>query len=165
DEDGEIARKFGVPFGPGATVKAKDADGNPIEFKRAGTAARWTFVVGKDGKLAYKNTKVNPLDDAKKITQLITKAGDKCGGVSRGDPVTAHGSPGARTDLWNRFRDPARCQRVALRGLRPVAGLAQAARPRRYGSASGLGGGGWRGVLWGGFWAVPPCPGLLRGTA
>jgi peroxiredoxin Q/BCP len=77
DEEGEIARKFGVPFGPGATVKAKDADGNPFEFKRAGTAARWTFVVGKDGKLAYKNTKVNPVEDAKKITEFITKAEGK----------------------------------------------------------------------------------------
>jgi peroxiredoxin Q/BCP len=77
DEEGELAKKFGVPFGPGASVKTKDADGNLIELKRAGTAARWTFVVGKDGKLAYKNTQVNPVDDAKKITEFITKAQDK----------------------------------------------------------------------------------------
>ena len=52
DEEGLIAKKYGVPFGPGATVKAKDAEGKPFEFKRAGTAARWTFVVDKDGKIA-----------------------------------------------------------------------------------------------------------------
>jgi peroxiredoxin Q/BCP len=77
DEDGAVARKFGVPFGSGATVKAKDAEGKAIEFKRAGTAARWTFVVGKDGKVAYKNSKVTPAEDAKRITEFIEKAGGK----------------------------------------------------------------------------------------
>jgi len=73
DEEGTVAKMFGVPVGPGATVKAKDADGKLIEFKRNATAARWTFVVDKDGKIAYKNTKVTPTDDAKKITEFITK--------------------------------------------------------------------------------------------
>jgi peroxiredoxin Q/BCP len=77
DEDGAVAKLFGVPFGPGGTVRTKDADGNVIELKRAGTAARWTFVVDKGGKIAYRNTKVIPADDAKKITEFITQAGDK----------------------------------------------------------------------------------------
>jgi peroxiredoxin Q/BCP len=77
DEEGAVAKAFGVPFGPGATVKAKNADGKPIEFKRAGTAARWTFIIDKNGKLAYKNTKVTPADDAKKITEFITRAEEK----------------------------------------------------------------------------------------
>jgi len=77
DEEGAIAKRFGVPFGVGAAVKAKDADGKPIEFRRAGTAARWTFVIGKDGKVAYKNTKVVPADDAKAITEFIAKAEEK----------------------------------------------------------------------------------------
>ena len=58
-------------------MKAKDADGKPIEITRAGTAARWTFVIGKDGTVAYKNTKVNPADDAKKIAEFITNAEKK----------------------------------------------------------------------------------------
>jgi len=77
DEDGEVAKRFGVPVGPGATVKAKGADGQPFEFKRSVTAARWTFVVGKDGKIAYKNTKVTPADDAKKVAEFIAKADEK----------------------------------------------------------------------------------------
>jgi thioredoxin-dependent peroxiredoxin len=77
DEEGSLAKMFGVPVGAGATVKAKDADGKPIEIKRAVTAARWTFVVGKDGKIAYKNIKVTPADDAKKITEFITQAEGK----------------------------------------------------------------------------------------
>lgn len=77
DEDGAIAKKFGVPLGPGGKVKAKDADGNVIEITRAVTAARWTFVVGKDGAIAYKNTKVNPPLDAKAIAEFIAKAEGK----------------------------------------------------------------------------------------
>jgi len=77
DEDGTVAKLFGVPFSKGAKVKAKDAGGQPIEFERAGTAARWTFIVGKDGKIAYKNTKVSPADDAKKIAEFLAKAEEK----------------------------------------------------------------------------------------
>jgi peroxiredoxin Q/BCP len=77
DEDGAIARKFGVPVGPGGKVKAKGADGNVVEIRREVTSSRWTFVIGKDGTVAYKNTKVVPADDAKRITEFITKSEDK----------------------------------------------------------------------------------------
>ena len=77
DEDGAVARKFGVPVGPGGKVKAKDADGKPVEVSRAVTAGRWTFLIGKDGKVAYKNTKVVPATDAKRITEFIAKSEGK----------------------------------------------------------------------------------------
>jgi thioredoxin-dependent peroxiredoxin len=76
DEAGEAAKKFGVPFGPAGTAKFK-IDKEVVEFKRAGTASRWTFVVGKDGKIAYKNMKVDPVTDAKKITEFIANADKK----------------------------------------------------------------------------------------
>jgi peroxiredoxin Q/BCP len=77
DEEGKVAKLFGVPFGKGGKVKAKDADGQPIEIERAGTASRWTFVIGKDGKIAYKNTKVLPAQDAKAISEFIAKEAEK----------------------------------------------------------------------------------------
>jgi peroxiredoxin Q/BCP len=77
DEDGAIARLFGVPVGKGAKVRAKDAVGKPIEITRKATASRWTFIVNKDGKIAYKNTKVNPALDAKAITAFINKTEGK----------------------------------------------------------------------------------------
>jgi peroxiredoxin Q/BCP len=77
DEDAAVCKAFGVPVGPGGKAKSKDADGNPIEVTRAGTATRWTFVIGKDGKVAYKNTKVTPALDAKAITEFITNAEKK----------------------------------------------------------------------------------------
>jgi peroxiredoxin Q/BCP len=77
DEEGALCKLFGVPFTAGATVKSKDADGKPLEFQRAGTAARWTFLVGPDGKIAYKNVKVIPADNAKKIAEFIDAAEKK----------------------------------------------------------------------------------------
>jgi thioredoxin-dependent peroxiredoxin len=71
DEDGSLARRFGVPVGAGGEVKAKDANGKLMTLKRNVTAARWTFIIGKDGKIAYKNTKVDPVKDSKQVADII----------------------------------------------------------------------------------------------
>ena len=73
DEAGKLAGTFGVPVGKGAKVKAKDADGQPLTVERAVTAARWTFVLGRDGQVVYKNTHVDPLKDAKEVADLIDR--------------------------------------------------------------------------------------------
>lgn len=70
DEKGELARKFGVPTKAGGAVKIK-FDGQDLTVERGVTASRWTFVISKDGKLAYKNDKVNPAEDSKQILALI----------------------------------------------------------------------------------------------
>jgi peroxiredoxin Q/BCP len=77
DEEGVVARKFGVPVGPRGKVKSKDADSNPIEITRNATIARWTFVIDKDGKVAYKNSKVIAAEGAKEIVEFIEKAEKK----------------------------------------------------------------------------------------
>ena len=75
---GKAARMFGVPFGKGATVKVRARPpAEAYQFERSGTAARWTFIIDPDGKVAYKNTKVTPADDAKKITAFIEQAQKK----------------------------------------------------------------------------------------
>jgi len=73
DEDGTVAKKFGVPLGAGGQVKTKNADGKEVVLKRSSTAARWTFVVGKDGKIARKNTKVSPGLDSQQVAEFIEK--------------------------------------------------------------------------------------------
>jgi peroxiredoxin Q/BCP len=79
DWDGSVARKFGIPLGKGGEVRPRDTQNKPILdpegkqliLKREVTAARWTFIIGKDGKVLYKNTKVNPTEDAKQVTAFI----------------------------------------------------------------------------------------------
>ena len=73
DEDGGLARKFGVPLGKGGEVRARSAQGQLVTVKRKVTAARWTFVLGKDGKIAYKNPRVIPTQDSKQVAAFIDK--------------------------------------------------------------------------------------------
>ena len=73
DEKGDVAKAFGVPVKAGGTFKTKDAAGNPVELKRGVTTARWTFVIDKDGKIAYKDTKVNAAEDSKKLLEVAEK--------------------------------------------------------------------------------------------
>ncbi len=72
DEDGKVAKAFGVPLKPGGVFPFKQ-DGKTIELKRGVTAARWTHVIGKDGKLALINTQVKAADDSKAILELVEK--------------------------------------------------------------------------------------------
>jgi hypothetical protein len=51
----------------------KDDNGAEIVIARGATVARWTFIIGKDGKVAYKNTKVNPALDTKEVAAFIEK--------------------------------------------------------------------------------------------
>ena len=66
-------KKFGVTVRAGGEAKVKDADGNPIVLKRGVTIDRWTFVIGKDGKVIYKNPKVAAAQDSKQILEVIEK--------------------------------------------------------------------------------------------
>ena len=50
DEDGSVAKAFGVPTKPGGQVKST-IDGKEEVLVRGVTAQRWTFVIGKDGAL------------------------------------------------------------------------------------------------------------------
>jgi peroxiredoxin Q/BCP len=73
DDKGELAKKFGVPMGKGGTFKFKDKEGNVTDLVRGVTIQRWTFVIGKDGKIAHKDTKVNAKGDSKKILDVVEK--------------------------------------------------------------------------------------------
>jgi peroxiredoxin Q/BCP len=39
------------------------------------TISRWTFIIDKDGKIAYKDTAANPRQDAKKVLEALEKLG------------------------------------------------------------------------------------------
>ncbi len=76
DTDGAVAKKFGVPLSKGGEIK-REIDGQEHILKRGVTAARWTFVIDRDGKIALKNTKVVADKDSQAILKFVEGLADK----------------------------------------------------------------------------------------
>jgi len=82
DPDGALAKQLGVPVQNGARVRTRNPDGKPIldaagksiMVERKSTLPRWTLVIGKDGKLLSKRTKVDPATDADEVAKLVADA-------------------------------------------------------------------------------------------
>jgi peroxiredoxin Q/BCP len=70
DVNGCIARKFGVPINKGGSVKVT-ANGKEVVLKRPYTFTRWTFIIGKDGKIVYKDTNVDASNDSRKAIEFL----------------------------------------------------------------------------------------------
>jgi len=70
DDKGKIAEKFGVPVSAGGSTK-KVIDGTEQELIRGVTEKRWTFIIGKDGKIIYKNDSVTPEKDPDEVLAFI----------------------------------------------------------------------------------------------
>ncbi len=70
DPDGKIAESFGVPVSEGGSIM-RTVDGTEHELKRGVTEKRWTFVIGKDGKIIYRNDSVNPEKDSGEVLAFI----------------------------------------------------------------------------------------------
>jgi peroxiredoxin Q/BCP len=73
DEQGEVAKKFGVRVGKGGVYNHTSPDGTKHALKRGVTIERWTFVIDKDGKIAHKDTQARPDQDPKKIQEVVEK--------------------------------------------------------------------------------------------
>jgi peroxiredoxin Q/BCP len=71
DEKGSIAKSFGVALGEGATIKRTVA-GVEHELVRDISIKRWTFIVGKDGKIIYKNEAVNAEKDSEEVLKFLS---------------------------------------------------------------------------------------------
>jgi peroxiredoxin Q/BCP len=72
DPDGKIAKAFGVKTGPGG-VFDWTKDGEKVSLERGVTASRWTFVIDRDGKIAYKDEKVDPTKDAETVLKVVAR--------------------------------------------------------------------------------------------
>ena len=72
DEKGDLAQKFGVPFGKGGVIE-REVDGKKVILSRGVTPKRWTFVISKDGKVVYKNDKVNAAKDSHAVCLVLAK--------------------------------------------------------------------------------------------
>ena len=72
DENGKLAKLFGVPTRAGGEI-VRTVQGEEVTLERGVTAARWTFVIGPEGKIVYRDTSVKPAQDAEKILEVVSK--------------------------------------------------------------------------------------------
>lgn len=72
DQEGRIAKSFGVPVREGDTIM-RMVDGVEHAFTRGVTASRWTFIIGKDGKIVKKSTAVEPQKDCQIVLETVRR--------------------------------------------------------------------------------------------
>lgn len=72
DPNGVVMRAFGVPTRAGATI-TREVDGQQVELTRDVTAARWTFIIGRDGRILHKETEVDPEGDSSAVIEAIRR--------------------------------------------------------------------------------------------
>ncbi len=85
DVDGSIARKFGVPLRSGGKAVLKNSRGKEIvdshlqavAIPRCVTAARWTMIIGKDGRILNRKTDVSPVNDSQEVLEFFHKMAAK----------------------------------------------------------------------------------------
>ena len=74
DPNGVVMRAFGVPTRAGATI-TREVAGDTVELTRDITAARWTFVIGRDGRVLFKETEVDAEGDSRAVIDAIRRLG------------------------------------------------------------------------------------------
>ena len=72
DAEGKIAKAFGVPTGQGGEIERLIA-GEKVALQRGVTANRWTFVIDKQWRIAYKDTAVKAAKDSTQVLKAIQK--------------------------------------------------------------------------------------------
>ena len=70
DPNGSLAELFGVPMRKGGSIE-REVGGSLHTLVRNLTTARWTFVIGKDGKVIYKNDEVKATEDTSTVLSLL----------------------------------------------------------------------------------------------
>ncbi len=73
DVEGKVADAFGVPKTVGEKTVKATIDGVEYDLVRNVTTKRWTFIIDRDGKVAYKDDNVNARQDAEKVMAAIAK--------------------------------------------------------------------------------------------
>jgi peroxiredoxin Q/BCP len=77
DEDGGVGKVFGVAMSGGGEFHIKDAEGKDVALPRGATAARWTWIIGKENTVIYKNVSAKPDDDSKQVLKFLQELNGK----------------------------------------------------------------------------------------
>jgi peroxiredoxin Q/BCP len=73
DENGEVAKKFGIPVGKGGKSPTIDETGQKGSAPRGVTIQRWTVVIARDGTVAARYKVGNAAEDGKTILEKVEK--------------------------------------------------------------------------------------------
>ncbi len=95
DTKGKISQAFGVPTGKGGSI-VRDPFGEKVKLTRGVTIQRWTFVIGKDGKIAKITRNADSSKDSKDILEFLNKkgSGDSSKGNVKSGPQVGQDVPG-----------------------------------------------------------------------
>lgn len=72
DPNGVVMRAFGVPVRAGGTI-TRTIEGREVELTRDVSAARWTFIIGRDGRVLFKETEVDAEGDSRAVMDAIRR--------------------------------------------------------------------------------------------
>ena len=72
DPNGVVMRAFGVPTRAGGSI-TREVDGRQVELTRDVTAARWTFIIDRDGRILHKETDVDAEGDPRAVIDAIRR--------------------------------------------------------------------------------------------
>jgi len=72
DEDGKMTYRMGVSRSGGGVQRIKEG-GVEIEIRRGCTPGRWTFIVDRDGTVAYKKMDAKPVGHAKDVLAFVRR--------------------------------------------------------------------------------------------
>ena len=72
DANGVVMRAFGVPTRAGGTI-TREVAGDSVALTRDVTAARWTFIIGRDGNILFKETEVDAEGDSRAVMDAIRR--------------------------------------------------------------------------------------------
>ena len=72
DERGVVGKAFGSAWSGGGEWAVQDDAGKEVSLRRGVTESRWTWIIGKDGRVIYKNTNADPEQDSKQVLKFLT---------------------------------------------------------------------------------------------
>ena len=77
DDKGLIARQFNVPLREGGKAMAVGDDGQTMAIPRKFTSARWTFIIGVDGRILHRDSGPSPMKDSQVVLEFIKKGNEE----------------------------------------------------------------------------------------
>ncbi len=73
DDKGAGGAAFGLAMSGGGRWSITDSKGKETSLRRGATESRWTWIIGTDGRVIYKDTAADPEKDSKKVLKFLTE--------------------------------------------------------------------------------------------